>query len=581
MLAGGVTVLAVAAAVALLAATFLSYATVKHRLDAFASDHDANLSRARFDTIVWQLRLASAALVVVAGAVHLRRRRLAEWLAALLRSVRADARQGIAGLRRAIAAESALHLAALGAIAVGAVLVRLDFLFQPMRYDEADTYVHYASRPLYIGLTAYTAPNNHLFHTLLVHVSTALLGDRPWAIRLPALIAGVLLVPATYLAARLLYGKAAALLAAALVATSSTLIEYSTNARGYTLLALITLLLLALATHLVSSTSLAAWGAFAVLVAFGFWTIPIMLYPLGTVTVWLVWTVALEQRDARLLRTRLLPSLVAAGALTLILYTPVLVSAGPHALLGNSFVTPRSVSYVAHQLPSSLWATFARWHRDQPAPLWLLIAAGFVLSAVRHGRLSRFVVPPAAGAVVAIPPLLALQRVVPFERVWLDLLPLYLTSAAAGLVFAARRLVDDRRLQVGVAVVAVAVCAGLAGEAVASRAVYRSEDTSTFRDAPAVARFLEQVVRPGDRVLAAPPADQILEYYLDVGGLDAGRLLYEDFPATRLFAVVKQGPREYPLRVVLRRHLSPRAAGRLRAVVVRRFPHAVVYRMLR
>ena len=60
-----------------------------------------------------------------------------------------------------------------------------------MRFDEAFTFLRFASQPLLEGLTTYAEPNNHLFHTLLVHISTSLFGDQPWAIRLPALLAGV------------------------------------------------------------------------------------------------------------------------------------------------------------------------------------------------------------------------------------------------------------------------------------------------------------------------------------------------------------------------------------------------------
>ncbi|MEP6811395.1 MAG: glycosyltransferase family 39 protein [Actinomycetota bacterium] len=567
------------AALTLLGGSFASYATVKHRLDAFASDHDASLSRSRFDAIVWQLRGAALVLLALAVAVHVGRRRVTSRLDAVLGWALADSRAARTALRRWLRSESRLHLYSLAAISVTAVVVRIDFLFQPMRYDEAVTYVHYASRPVYIGLTAYTAPNNHILHTLLVHMSTAVFGNEPWAIRLPALVAGVLLVPATYLVTRIIYGGAPALVAAALVATSSTLVEYSTNARGYTLLGLITLLLLALATRFRADSSPAAWTAFTVLGALGLWTIPTMAYALGTIVAWLVITIITERRHVALLRTRLLPSLLGMAALTLVLYAPVLATAGPHALTQNPFVAPRTWSYVGHHLPASFASTFARWHRDQPLVLWTLLAAGFVISLAARKRLSRFHVPVAVGALVAIPPLLAVQRVVPFERVWLFALPIYLMSAAAGLLYIVRRLPRLQHFETVVALVAVALCASLAGEAVASRAVYRSEDTSTFRDAPAVSAFLQHVLRPGDRVLSAPPADQILEYYLDRAGLDAGRLLYTDFQARRLFAVVKLGPNEYPLPVVIRQHLDRRESAGLRPVVVRRFSHAIVYRL--
>src|SRR5919204_3963186 len=107
-----------------------------------------------------------------------------------------------------------------------------------MRGDEAFTYTEYASLPWFVALGDYTYPNNHLLHTLLVHGAARLLGPEPWALRLPAFVAGVLLVPATYLAARALYGPTTALIAAGLVSASGWLTLYATNARGYSLVLL-------------------------------------------------------------------------------------------------------------------------------------------------------------------------------------------------------------------------------------------------------------------------------------------------------------------------------------------------------
>ena len=114
-------------------------------------------------------------------------------------------------------------------------------LFQPIRYDEAATWIDYASQPLAQALSDYRFPNNHLFHTLLVHVSAALFGDSPWALRIPAFVAGVLVVPLVWAVGRALYSQSAGLISAALAATSASLTLYSTNARGYTMLCCLTL----------------------------------------------------------------------------------------------------------------------------------------------------------------------------------------------------------------------------------------------------------------------------------------------------------------------------------------------------
>jgi hypothetical protein len=578
VVAGGAILLA-AAAVGALVVSFASYTRVKHRLDSFASDHDASLTRHRFSIVVWELRAASLVLLVAAVAVVLTRGRLAGSLSFLSRSVKRTASQAWRGVLTTVRGESRWHLATLGVIVVTAVLLRLDFLFQPMRYDEAGTYIHYASEPIYVGLSTYTAPNNHLFHTLLVHLSTSVFGSAPWAIRLPAFVAGVLVVPASYVAARALYGRDCALLTAALVAASSRLVEYSTNARGYTLITLIFVLMLGLAVRLTVDPEPGAWLAFAVLAALGLWTVPTMLYAIAVVVAWLVATILL-QGERRLLRTRLVPSLGGATALTLLLYSPALVSSGPHALLSNDFVTPRGLSATARALPRSFWNTVAGWHRDIPIVAAVLLALAFFTALVLHKHVSRFRLAPALGAIVIVPMVLA-QRVVPYDRVWLFLIPLYLMTAAAGLLLPARHLVSRRHGAAAVAAVAVVVCASLSGVAVASRSVAHSEDTSTFRDAPQVASFLKQTLRPGDRVLVSPPADLILEYYLRRAGLDTGRLLYTDFPAKRLFAVVKEGPRDYRLPEVIDQHLLPRQSRSLVPAVISRFPHTLVYRLFR
>ena len=75
-----------------------------------------------------------------------------------------------------------------------------------------------------------------------------------------------------------LFGAAAAIAAAAMVATSPALIEYSVNARGYTILALSFLVAVGCTSYLLERQSLAAWCLWVLSLAVGFFTIPVMLY---------------------------------------------------------------------------------------------------------------------------------------------------------------------------------------------------------------------------------------------------------------------------------------------------------------
>jgi Dolichyl-phosphate-mannose-protein mannosyltransferase len=565
-------------ALLLLAVSLAPYSAVKHRLDRFASDHAANFSIHRFHEAVWQLRGLSFVLALVAVGIALRRRVLAEIVQGFSTRAVADTRVAARSIRGAAKSSSALHRCVLLTLVVVGALIRIRFLFQPMRYDESGTYVHYASKPLYIGLTTYTAPNNHLLNTVLIHFTTALFGNHPWAIRLPALLAGCALVPATYGLARVVYGARSALVAAALVATSSTLIEYSTNARGYTAVSLAFVLLLTLAPFLAKTASVAGWATLVVVGALGFLAIPTMVYAFGAAAVWLAILIWRERR-AELFKSRFLPAVASTILVSAVLYAPAAAASGVHALIGNSFVTPHSWGYFWGHLPGSLAATFRRWHRDQPTALWIAFLACFLGALVFHRRIARVSVPPVVGAALFIPPVLVLQHVIPFERVWLFLVPLYFVTVAAGIVIAIEALAPARHAAGLSAALAIALCAGLAAEAAASRAVSRSEDTSTFRDASAVARYIERHVAPSERVLVSPPADLILEYYLDSAGFDAGRMLYTNPKTGRMLVVVKLGTHDYSLEQVLRQHLSKDRIGRSRIELLERFPHARIYEL--
>ena len=71
------------------------------------------------------------------------------------------------------------------------------------------------------------------------------------------------------------------------------------------------------------------------------------------------------------------------------------------------------------------------WNRDVPLPLAALLVIGFAIASVRPTRVQRRMPLGLLAPLVCLVSSLA-QRVAPFERVWLFLLPLYFAIAAAG-----------------------------------------------------------------------------------------------------------------------------------------------------
>jgi len=328
----------------LLGTSFLRFEFVKSKIDSLAPDGEATfLSLSYFNWLIPKFRLMGIGILIVSMflfvcVICIICRRLAQKFASdILLSFSSFLSELKQHFHRAINKEDKIHLLTIFIIIIIAIVVRICFLFQPMRYDEAFTFTYFASKPLYIGLSSYIEPNNHLFHTLLVHIAYLFLGNKPWVIRLPALISGILLVPASYLLIRKFYNKYAALLTIAIIASSSYLIEYSTNARGYSLLCLIFLLIITLAIYLKQSTNQAAWLTFALLCALGFYTVPIMLLPFGIVIMWLFLSSIIK--DINITRSLMFKNLLVYSIiivlLTLILYLPVILTSGVESIVAH------------------------------------------------------------------------------------------------------------------------------------------------------------------------------------------------------------------------------------------------------
>ncbi len=560
-----------ASAALVVALSLVPYETLKSHLDPFSVDRDADVSRAEFADIVARFRLLAAGFVVLAVGLVVAGetvdRLAAEVAGSWWRAVRRSPRALGLWLER----EQPLTLAALALVLLTGVAIRVAFLDVPMRYDEATTYDNYVSRPLYIGLANYSTPNNHLLHTFLAKVSVSIFGTAPWAVRLPALVAGIALIPATFALARIFYGRTAALLAAALVASSSTLVEYSTNARGYTIVALLAVVALIAATRVVETDSIAAWAVLACAGALGLYAVPVMLYPLGGVFLWLLLSRLVHRRPPHRFVGHLGGCVLATTILVLLLYAPVFAASGVRSVTSNEFVEPRSWSAFIDLLPGHVWDTLETWDRDLPLVVAVLLGIGLLASIPVHPRLSRFPVSPVLATVMWTIPVLAFQRVLPFTRVWLFLVPVAIASAAA---FYAR-LLDKRRTgaALGAAAAAVVAVAG-AWLVLAADSVRESRETGALLDAPAVASYLARAVEPGNRILATG-SDTILEYYLGRDGVDAGPLLYTNELRPRTFVVVNVLGGQ-TIGGLLRELGAP--PGTLSAPrLLRRYPSALVY----
>jgi hypothetical protein len=462
-------------------------------------------------------RLMWVGVLLTAGAVGLfrSRRLLGQVFGAAGMDLRVSSAAVFAQARKAWLSENRTYLTAVLLITVCGAAVRLTFLFQPMRCDESTTYCLFASQPLYIGLTYYPIPNNHILHTLLVHFTAQLGHGQPWAIRLPALFAGILLIPACYFFNRMFYGYHPALYATALVAASSTMIDYSTNARGYTLLCLFTLVMLASLQFLIERDNLFMWLVFVLSAAAGCYTVPVMLLPIAAGVIWYLGAVSGRAKLSGIRYRQLVAALLAAGALVALLYLPVVIASGLSPWEPNESTTPHMWAAFRAQLADRIPAAWAAWHTDLPPGASWFFLAGIVAAILmqKRARLPETYLIPACFLVC----ILALAtRHVPYARDWLFLLPLYLGAAMAGWAYLLLRILPKLQALPSIwsAAGAVALCLILSATVTRSQSARSYTETGVFPEGHALASFLHARLEPGDAWFAAWPVRSVTDYYL-------------------------------------------------------------------
>lgn len=327
-----------------------------------------------------------------------------------------------------------LHVAALLVVLATAVGIRLKYLDVPMDYDEAYSFLNYASRPLYQGLADYNSTNNHLLNTGFMHLAYRMFGPHEWALRLHVFAAGVGVVGATYALGRRLHCGETGLVAAALVATSYVMINYSVNARGYIWTAWMTVLL----THAfwrIATTEpqprAVDWLLAGFVAVLGIFAIPTMVYAIVGCVGWLsIWILRLGRPACSKLFGLVLWSLL-VGLASLWLYAPAFIFRGVSAWQ-HPFVSRQRFSDWIGRVPRA-WVYALTSGTEGPAS-WLVPGGFMLVGLIVLWLLKRRVFWLLVAVPVATFALMTVQQVTPPPRVFSFLSPLFALLAAGGLV---------------------------------------------------------------------------------------------------------------------------------------------------
>jgi hypothetical protein len=268
----------------------------------------------------------------------------------------------------------------------------------------------------------------------------------------------------------------------------------------------------------------------ALVAAVGTYALPTMLYGVLIAAAWF----GVRARGTHLVRIsggHLIASTLVLGLFVVLTYLPVIVVSGADKLVANRFVVPLEAEDLLGALRGTLVRTWEFWNRDIVLPIVAVLLIGFGVASLDEARRRRVPLGLLAPAICLA--MVLLQRVAPFERVWLFLLPLYLAIASVGVV----KLGPGRWSNL-VAWLACVVALQLAIAALISGSILRSPETGTFADAEAVARSLRGRLASGDAVLTTLPASlPELQYYFPKVGLPIDALVRSPEEAQHLYVV--------------------------------------------
>ncbi len=428
--------------------------------------------------------------------------------------------------------------------AIGAT-VRSFFLAQPMRYGEAYTFLRFVN----VGFLShfyYPLPNNHVLHTLLVRVSVGLFGSHPVAIRLPAFLAGVSAIPLTFCLSRSLSGDdRSGYFAAGLVAVFPYLILFDAMARGYSIVVVLTLCLVALGMRVIEYPSMRICSLMALVIALGVLDMPSFVFPAAGVLCWTS-TVLLHRgrKPAWVLANMLTPCSLMAVLLIGLFYTPVVIASnGIDNLIHNEYVMGRPWQEFLTALPTHISSTAQILFRNIPALVLiaslLLLVVGYCVMA-RERRWTMLLLLPAVtvgGAVV-----LFAQHAIPFARTWIYLLPLTFILMDASLVAIAKSSVRCIKT-------IMIILTGCAAILAMSRDVSTLSPSDDFPEAPTLVDFLSREMTPADHLVAICPTEAPMRFYMWYRNVPREELPAQRGLVRRVFFVVK--PSKYSLTDIL------------------------------
>jgi uncharacterized membrane protein len=426
----------------------------------------------------------------------------------------------------------------LGLITIVGLILRLYLINSPIGYDEAYTFINFSSKPFKFILADYHAPNNHILNSLLIGIVYRIFGDYNWIVRLPSFIAGALGIPVSYIMARKFFSAQQSLAAAAVLAVTPNIVAASANGRGYTLIILFSLLLVNFAGLIIKGQSRSALIAYAITGALGFYSIPIFLYPMAGISLWVIGTylVSDETRQARWSKVKtFLMACMGSGAITFLLYSPVIIfGTGFNSLVGNDIVKSQTWHEFFDNIVTRSYFTWQSWMSSFAPAIRYILGLGFILSAALYRKVSNQRLPLQVFLVLGAIVMLMLQRVFPLPRIWGYLEMFYLLFSAAGLIgmghLIFQNIGGEKQGQTILSTAVLLFTLIIFINVTSTTQSRQARLDRTVAPEQFAAEFLAENLTRNDTIVAVAPADIQTAYYLKINGISYEYFYQRDHP---------------------------------------------------
>jgi hypothetical protein len=410
---------------------WLPYDLVKAWLDRYSYSGSVEyFDEAYFFGVTLRARIVGAGLLLLSSVMFIGRSHWAGFVQSLAGSWREQSLQFYAWIRSSSDHATRMHRILFVILLVLGFLLRMLYVDQPMRADEARTCISFAFRPVPLILADWSAANNQILHTLLVHGCYQLFGMSEVLLRLPAFIFGILSLWLFYLLGTKLYDRSVGLCVLAISSGMPIYINFSTNARGYSMVYVFFSLLLLAGIYLQKHPgNLVVWVLAGMSAVLGFFTIPIMLYGFMMFGCWMAFAGKPPGMSIGSWWWTLLAFAVVTGIGVGLLYAPAFIATDWSLIARNETVVGgNSWSHVWAEL-KKVWPGYQDLFFMPPLGLFiaLLLLYGLGCSAqfpsVRRLSSGGWLALISVLVGVIVP--FVIQRAVPFPRVYSVFLPVF------------------------------------------------------------------------------------------------------------------------------------------------------------